>query len=211
LGIILAKGIITGLILSIMLGPAFFMLLETSIKKGVRAALALDAGVLFSDIVYIGIAYFFYNEVSSITEGENQGWLQVVGGAILIVFGLLTALKTPKDNVKADFIEKVHNPRDYWFLFLKGFVLNVVNPMVIFYWFGVITIATAKIGSDASVDVFFFIVIILSTFFSIDLLKIFGAKKLRPFITPFVLKQLNRFTGSILVIFGVVLIIRGLL
>jgi threonine/homoserine/homoserine lactone efflux protein len=187
------------------------MLLETSIKKGVRAALALDAGVLFSDIVYIGIAYFFYNEVSSITEGENQGWLQVVGGAILIVFGLLTALKTPKDNVKADFIEKVHNPRDYWFLFLKGFVLNVVNPMVIFYWFGVITIATAKIGSDASVDVFFFIVIILSTFFSIDLLKIFGAKKLRPFITPFVLKQLNRFTGSILVIFGVVLIIRGLL
>jgi threonine/homoserine/homoserine lactone efflux protein len=194
-----------------MLGPAFFMLLETSIKKGVRAALSLDAGVLFSDIVYIGIAYFFYNEVSSLTEGNNKGWIQVVGGAILITFGIITAVKTPKEDVKVDFIEKVHKPRDYWFLFLKGFVLNSVNPMVIFYWFGVITIAASKIDSDASSDILLFITIILSTFFCFDLLKIFGAKKLRPFITPFVMKQMNRFTGSILVIFGVVLIIRGLL
>lgn len=194
-----------------MLGPAFFMLLETSIKKGARAALSLDAGVLFSDVVYIGIAYFFYNEVSSLTEGNNKGWIQVVGGAILITFAIITAIKTPKEDVKVDFIEKVHKPRDYWFLFLKGFVLNAVNPMVIFYWFGVITIAGSKIDSDASTDILLFITVILSTFFCFDLLKIFGAKKLRPFITPFVMKQMNRFTGSILVIFGVVLIIRGLL
>ena len=83
--------------------------------------------------------------------------------------------------------------------------------MVIFYWFGVITIAGSKIDSDASTDILLFITVILSTFFCFDLLKIFGAKKLRPFITPFVMKQMNRFTGSILVIFGVVLIIRGLL
>ena len=43
------KGIVTGFILSIMVGPVFFVLLETSIKKGVRAALAFDLGVLLND------------------------------------------------------------------------------------------------------------------------------------------------------------------
>ena len=210
LGVLILKGVMTGLILSIMLGPAFFLLLETSLKKGIRAAVSLDLGVLVSDLLYIGIAYFFYNEVSSLTESENKGWLQVIGGVVLIIYGLITALKKNPGDIKADFIQKVHNPRDYWFLFLKGFFLNIVNPMVIFYWFGVITIAAAKI-EDGSSHVFMFITVILITFFSIDLLKIVGAKKLRPFITPYLLKKLNFFTGAILVIFGLVLIIRGLL
>jgi threonine/homoserine/homoserine lactone efflux protein len=210
LGEIILKGIMTGLILSIMLGPAFFLLLETSLRKGIRAALALDAGVLISDLLYIGLAYFFYNEVSSITESENKGWLQAIGGGVLVVYGLITAFKKATGDVNADFIEKVHDPRDYWFLFLKGFFLNIVNPMVVFYWFGVITLAASKIESGGS-GVFFFIVIILSTFFFFDILKIIGAKKLRPFITPYVLRKLNLFTGFVLVIFGVVLIIRGLL
>jgi len=210
LGVIVLKGIMTGLILSIMLGPAFFLLLETSLKKGIRAALALDMGVLVSDILYIGLAYIFYNEVSSFTESKNQGWIQVAGGAVLILYGVITALKRTQGDVKADFIQKVHNPRDYWILFLKGFFLNIVNPMVIFYWFGVITLAAAKIEGNSS-SVFLFIVIILVTFFTIDVFKIIGAKKLRPFITPYLLKKLNLFTGFVLVIFGLVLIIRGLL
>ncbi|MEY3438093.1 MAG: hypothetical protein RL265_678, partial [Bacteroidota bacterium] len=44
-----------------MIGPVFFVLLETSIRKGARAALALDLGVLLSDLVYILIAYVFYS------------------------------------------------------------------------------------------------------------------------------------------------------
>jgi hypothetical protein len=51
----------------------------------------------------------------------------------------------------------------------------------------------------------------LTVFFSIDLLKIMGAKKLRPFITDPVLQSLNRITGSILTLFGLVLLLQGLL
>lgn len=210
MGVVILKGIMTGLVLSFMLGPAFFLLLETSLKKGIRAAAALDLGVLVSDLIYIGLAYFFYNEVSSLTESENQGWLEIFGGVVLIIYGVITAMKRTKGDIKADFVQKVHNPRDYWVLFLKGFFLNIVNPMVIFYWFGVITIAAAKI-EDGDTYIVLFISTILFTFFSIDLLKIIGAKKLRGFITPYLLKRLNLFTGFILIIFGLVLIIRGLL
>ena len=74
------KGIITGLILSIMVGPVFFVLLETSIRKGIKAAVFFDLGVLFNDILYILIAYFFYQQVSTIMEHEDTSFLQGVGG-----------------------------------------------------------------------------------------------------------------------------------
>ena len=58
--------IVTGFVLSLMIGPLFFVLLETSLTKGIKAAIALDIGVLISDLLYILIAYVFYAEVSSI-------------------------------------------------------------------------------------------------------------------------------------------------
>ena len=47
-----------GLLLSFMIGPVFFVLLETSAIKGFRAALCFDVGVIVADIVFISLAYF---------------------------------------------------------------------------------------------------------------------------------------------------------
>ena len=58
-------GIPWGIFLSFMIGPVFFILLETSIIKGFRAALVFDLGVVSGDIVFIGIAYLgSYRSVS---------------------------------------------------------------------------------------------------------------------------------------------------
>jgi threonine/homoserine/homoserine lactone efflux protein len=50
-------GVPWGIFLSFMIGPVFFILLETSILKGFRAAIVFDLGVILGDIVFIGIAY----------------------------------------------------------------------------------------------------------------------------------------------------------
>jgi threonine/homoserine/homoserine lactone efflux protein len=208
LGPIIFKGIITGLILSFMVGPAFFMLLETSIMKGVRAALAFDFGVFISDVIIIGVVYFFLNEVAH-TIKENRNLLTVAGGIILLAYGIATAIKKQNAKLNNDFVNIVHQPRDYGILFLKGFLLNFLNPMGLFYWFAVLTIDTESVA-QGGINAFTFIAFILGTYFSIDLLKIMGAKKLRVFVTPGVLKRLSLILGLVLVIFGVVLIIRGI-
>ena len=46
-----------GFLLAISIGPGFFVLLETSITKGFRAALVFDLGVILGDIFFIAIAY----------------------------------------------------------------------------------------------------------------------------------------------------------
>lgn len=211
---IILKGILTGFILSIMIGPVFFLLLETSIRKGVRAAIAFDMGVLLSDLIYIIIALIFYSEVSKITSGEYAHIIQIVGGIILMVFGLVTLLKKPKEDAKETDKQLNSTKKDLILLGLKGFLLNIANPGVIFYWITVIALgADGKKNANDAIDesTYWYILIIMITFFAVDLLKIFGAKKLRPFITENVLVGLNRLIGLIIIGTGVLLMIKGFL
>jgi small neutral amino acid transporter SnatA (MarC family) len=66
-------------------------------------------------------------------------------------------------------------------------------------------------NSNIVAPTFIYVSILLFVFFSIDFLKILGAKKLRPFITDRVLTSLNRITGTILFLFGIVLFAQGIL
>lgn len=211
---IIIKAVVTGFVLSIMIGPVFFILLETSMRRGIRAALAFDAGVLISDLLYILVAYLFFSEVAALTEGENEGIIQVIGGILFLVFGLVTFFKKVKDQKRDDLGNTVNQSKDYIMLFIKGFLLNILNPMVIFYWFSVMAWG-AKNNADSSSSseylLLIYIVVLLSVFFAFDILKIVGAKKLRNFVADSVLRSLNRITGSILFGFGVVLIVRGIL
>lgn len=208
---LVVKAVITGFVLSVMIGPVFFLLLETSIRKGIRAALAFDLGVLFSDSLYITIAFFFYSEVSDLMKGENEAYLKMFGGFMLLLFGIITYIKSPKEEKIKD-LGQNHTLKDYVMLFVKGMLLNMANPMVIFYWFSVMALG-AKHNTDMSfsTQMLIYIGIILSVFFLVDILKIIGAKKLRPFITNKVLKSLNHFTGGILALFGIILLIQGVL
>ena len=206
------KGIVTGLILSIMLGPAFFVLLETSIRKGIRAALAFDAGIIIGDIIYIIIAYVFIKQVAALSSGTDNALIKIVGGVLFIVFRLIMFFKKISEKKFEEESKKFRNSKDYWLLFVKGLILNLANPLIIFYWFSVMALGkTANKDAFTGLDMFFYVSIILFTFFTVDVLKIIGAKRLRPFITNNVLKSLNRITGSVLLGFGGFLIINGAL
>lgn len=207
------KGIVTGFILSIMIGPVFFVILETSIRRGVKAALALDLGVLISDLVYILIAYVFYSEVSGLINGGNNSILKLIGGILFVIYGAITYFKKTKEEKVDEVGNVVQKSNDYFMLALKGFILNFANPLVIFYWFSVITMG-ARNSEHAGTNensILFFLGVILVTFFSFDLLKILGAKKLRPLVTEKLLVALNHLIGIVFFGFGIFLVIQGIM
>jgi threonine/homoserine/homoserine lactone efflux protein len=201
---IIFKAIGAGILLSVLIGPVFFILLETSIRKGIRAALAFDAGVLLSDLIYIAIAYIFFKQVQDLTE--NIDALHIVGAVFFIIFGIHTYLKKSKPQEE----NEVSVQTDYLRLFTKGFFLNLLNPTVIFYWFGILTFGSKDGNSDISDGLasFIYISILMITFFSFDVLKIVGAKMLRPYITDQVLTYLNKLTGIILFCVGVIFALK---
>ena len=196
-----------------MVGPVFFVLLETSIRKGIKAAVAFDIGVILNDIVYIAIAFVFYNQVKQLQSGDDNSVIRLIGGILFLAYGVFNLIKKVK-GIQVDNVDGFtgHSFKDYSLLALKGFVLNLANPMVVFYWFSVMTLG-AKDTADGSPgnSMIVFLASILITFFSIDFLKILGAKSLRPLVTDKVLKGLNRLIGIVFVAFGVVLIAQGII
>jgi threonine/homoserine/homoserine lactone efflux protein len=206
-----------GFLLSVMIGPIFFLLLETSITKGFRAALALDLGVLISDIVYVLIAVMFVEQIKGLIAG-NKLMFSIIGGSIFVIYGiinlvkkvaLLDSQKLEGIDVNIDSIKPQNNTKDYVFLGLKGFVLNFANPMVIFYWVSVASVANNTVPDENSTTwAFVFLGIVLLTFFSIDILKIIAAKKIRPLVNQTLLNGLNRLIGIVFTLFGLFLILQ---
>lgn len=200
-----------GFLLSIMMGPVFFILIETSIRRGFRAAVAFDLGVLLSDAIYIVFAKVFIAEVSLIDTTENKALFAFIGGALFIVYGVYNFFKkyqiSENESTEASEAEK----KDYLKLCLKGFLLNFANPLVIFYWFSVITLADQSVGAQSGeFKMFVFLGVVLLTFFLFDLLKILGAKQLKPLMTPYLFKQMNRLIGIVFFFFGLFLILQNL-
>jgi threonine/homoserine/homoserine lactone efflux protein len=198
------QGISLGLVLSMMIGPVFFMILHTSIKKGFRPAAYLAAGVALSDVLFIFIAVLGSERLNNFTEHNKIiGW---TGGLLLIMFGLFTVFK--KARVAAS--DAFELPDDSKTLLIdtgKGFMMNCLNPFVLIFWIGVAgALQTGRISEDSDKTVFFTAVI--CTVFSTDLLKAYLASRLKKLLTGEFLLWLNRIAGAGLVFFGIRLLVK---
>ena len=211
-----------GFLLSIMIGPVFFVLLEISITKGFKAALIFDAGVLLSDLFYIVISLFFAYQLKGLGDVKNNLILSVLGGTLFIAYGVYNLffkqVKMGAEALDQDLLDsedkaiKSNKNKDNSMLVLKGFMLNLLNPGVVIYWLAIIAKGfdlVAPYDSDAHIVIF--IAIILITFFGIDCLKAYVANKIKPLVTVKLLRGLNILIGIIFLGTGIFLILRQLL
>lgn len=194
-----------GFFLSFMIGPVFFVLLETAALKGFKAALVFDLGVILADIIFITAAY-----VSSIQLLENlsqQPGIYIFGGLVLFIYGATIAFK--KDTQTHDPSVKV-TPGDYIGLFVKGFLLNFINIGVLVFWLGVIILVGPNLNNDPN-RMFTFIATMLGAYFVTDLIKMVLAKQLKNKLTSERVYIIKKIIGCILIISGLVLITKGFL
>ncbi len=198
-----------GILLAFTIGPVFFVLLETSILKGFRAAIVFDLGVVCGDIVFILIAYF---STSSILEKlKDDPGLFIFGGIIMISFGLISFLKDKKDfkkKKKENIDDDIVPQKNYLKLFIKGFFLNFINIGVLGFWLGIIIIFGPKLNMESN-RIIIFISTILISYLLVDVLKIQLAKKLKSKLTPYNIYKIKRIISVILMVFGVFLMIQG--
>ena len=196
-----------GFFLAFMIGPVFFVLIETSVTKGFRAAVAFDFGVIIADIIFIGLAYF--SSFQLLENLSNQPGLYVFGGTILTVYGLIIFLKKTKNNELKAQLSKSFKV-NYIELFIKGFLLNFINVGVLIFWLGIIIVTGPSLENDINRFYVFFGSLIVAYFIT-DLLKILLAKQLKKQLTLKLTLKIKKILGVILIISGLVLITKGFL
>jgi threonine/homoserine/homoserine lactone efflux protein len=196
-----------GFFLSFMIGPVFFVLLETSITKGFRAAVVFNLGVIIADVLFITLAYF--SSFQLLENLSNQPGLFVFGGTILAVYGFIIFLKKTQKN-SSEISEIKFIKTNYLGLLAKGFLLNFINIGVLIFWLGVIIVIGPSLENDINRFYVFFGTMVLAYFIT-DLFKILLAKQLKRKLTQNRILKVKKLLGLILIICGLVLIIKGFL
>jgi len=197
-----------GFFMAFMIGPVFFMLIQTSILKGARAAIAFDIGVLLGDVSFILIAY--YGSRSLLEKIKDDPRLFFIGGLVLIIYGLITYFdkQNKKEALEAAKNIEIRIKNNYIKLFLKGYFLNFINVGVLAGWLGIVLVVGPTLNMNPRSIFWYFATVILGYAIT-DIGKILLAKQLKNKMTPLVIYRLKRIMGIILIVFGVFLILKG--
>jgi len=191
----LFTGIGTALILTLIPGPVFFGLIQTSIQKGVRFAGMFALGVAFSDLACIICTYYFV--ASLIKDPLIQNIIAIGGGILMCIFGLFYFFKPAEKSVPLNPMQKEIKGGNF---LLKGFILNIFNPTVLFSWFAVVGLMSVKYHNDQLLIFTYFVSLIL-TILMMDVLKSYIATRIKKVFTNTVMTRLNKGLG--IALFGI--------
>ena len=196
--------ITVGFFTAFIMGPVFWVLLETSITKGFKAAVAFDLGVMFADVCFIGVCYL--GSFQLLEDDQNKQGLFVLGGTILLLYGLFSWINRNKKSKEQPEIQE--SKENYFGLAVKGFAINILNVGVFIFWGGVTIVSSPSSGKSFTSFVLFFSIVLLSYFIT-DLLKISVANRFKSFLTGKGIIIVNTIVSLILIVSGIVLILKG--
>ena len=200
-------GIKFGLALSILVGPILFALIQTSIEQGFRAGWMVGLGIWVSDLLFVLITYFGISLVAEVSNWDGlEFWLGLVGGIILLAFGIGSWFSKPPS------VESIENKAirhsSYFSLWLKGFLINTINPFTFFFWIGVSGILFTERELMPNEAIYFYGGLI-GTLVVTDSAKAALAKMIRKWLKPKFILMLRRIVGVLFMIFGIALLARA--
>ncbi len=199
-------GILLGFFLSFMIGPVFFILIETSITKGFKAALTFDAGVIIADICFILIAYF--SSFQLINRIKDDPALFLFGGMIMITYGAISFVRLQKLKKAEIHIEATSYKNNYFSLFAKGFLLNFINVGVLGFWLTIIITIGPQLEMNHGKMINFF-AFVIGAYLLTDVFKMLLAKQLQSKLTPKNILKVKKISCVLLVIFGLVIMSKS--
>src|SRR5262245_24631620 len=115
------SGIGFGIILTLIPGLVFFSLLQTALHEGFKAGAHFAFGVFLSDTAWIVVTYLFSSRFD-FTTGRYKTMVGIIGGTLIIIFGIINFFKKIKPKEIDDERKTVHAH-----FTVKGFLLNCFN------------------------------------------------------------------------------------
>jgi threonine/homoserine/homoserine lactone efflux protein len=201
--------ILLGIVLSFTIGPVFFTILEISVSKGFKAAVFFNIGVVFSEVVFFAVAYASTSNLLNSIQ-ENPSW-KILGGVLLAFYAGITLLGMYQNKEKKEQQNLFKSPPPSPNLIknlIKGFGLNIINFAVLVFW--ILIVANYAPGfQDSQYKMIVFFLVIVGTYFTIDLGKIYLAQQLKTSLTDSVITKIKFIVNAIILIIGIVLIFEG--
>lgn len=197
-----SKGLALGLLLTLSVGPVIFAVIKHSISGGREGGFSFILGVWLSDFIMITLANLFSELLNRLLDFKSV--IGIAGSGLLIIIGIYYLLfKKVTDHPKELALRKLKNGH-HARIGMQGFLLNTLNPAVMIFW---LTVATTLAISHTIEDRIIIFGTAMAFNMGMDILKITLAGKLRKKLTLKNIRLVNKVSGAIFLIFGVVLLI----
>ncbi len=204
---LLIQGILMGLALSILVGPILFALVQTSLDRGISSGLIVGLGIWISDMMFIALIFTGFAYIENVVQlPDFEFYGGVIGGVILLAIGIGMMLSNQVDRQMLPRTMK-EKTKDGLSLWLKGFLINTINPFTVFFWMGVVSngLGYEEFTFEAVGLIF---VGLMATIIITDSLKVILAARVRKLLSDPMILRLRKISGLALIIFGIALIIR---
>lgn len=198
----LVRGLAVGFVIAAAVGPISLLTIRRTIAHGRLYGLVSGLGVALADASYGAVAAFGLTAITAVLVGARTG-LALVGGAFLVWLAIRTIRAEPAVE-----IAERHDRPGLLGAFLSIYGLTMTNPMTILSFGGIFAGLglAGRGGFDAALLTLG--VFLGSTLWWVLLTAIVG--RLRRRFTPRALAWVNRVSGTVLLVFGVVAILAAL-
>lgn len=199
-------GIGIGLLVSAPIGPVNVLVIQRAVAGGFWAGLAAGIGAVIGDGLLAAIAAFSVTAISD-AMSAHSGWIKLIGGVLLIGFGLTLLITRPALTIPVG--QKSHL-LEHTGIIPQTFFLTVTNP-------GAVLGMAAMIGGLGSLigglNTYLEALLLVAAVMGGSLLWWLGLSELiatiRHRLTEGRLKLINRIAGAVLIAFGLLLLIDG--
>ncbi len=200
------QGLIYGMSLSILLGPIFVALTQTSLSAGWKAGIWVGIGIWISDLVVILGSYFFTSQFREMTTNPQYPfWSAVIGGSILSIVGIMTFVSSPKPVTE--------NPETKKWMksgyFGKGFAVNFFNPFTFFFWFTLMH-TYGSLQKTTSYEIVILFTTILATIILTDSAKVLAAAWISHKMSPRIIQITRQIAGLVIFGAGIAIVLKSI-
>ena len=191
------RGLIIGFSIAAPVGPIGVLCIRRTLADGQVSGLVSGLGAATADAFYGCVAGFGLTFISSFLVGQKM-WLSLLGGLFLLYLGIKTLLSKPAEK------EAAINETGLLGSYFSTFLLTLTNPMTILSFaaiFAALGLANTN-GSYASA-----LILVLGVFLGSATWWLFlsgGVGLLRKKFNSQSLLWVNRISGAIIMIFGII-------
>lgn len=204
---LIIEGIIFGFTLSFLLGPIFLVLIHSSIQHGKVAGLISAAGVWVSDFLFIAVCYLFIQQLQDVFSSDSfMKGAKLFGSFVIMTVGVIALFVNKKIDKDGEEVQ-IKDPSALN-LFMRGFLINTINPFTVIFWLGVMGgyVIGKKLDGPQSMQFFAGILIMIIV---TDYLKVILAHQISKYITQNVINKITKIAGIGLIIFGIYLLVSN--
>ncbi|WP_245290868.1 LysE family translocator [Methyloligella halotolerans] len=199
-------GLVIGILVAAPMGPVNVLVIQRAVARGFSGGLAAGLGAVLGDGLLAFIAAFSLTAVSDLMMAYSQ-WIQIIGGLILLAFGIALFMARPVLEVAP---EDRSSLSKHMGIIPQTFLLTVSNPGAIL---GMLAIFGGLGSLIGGLETYLEALIVVASVMGGSLLWWLGLSEIialiRHRLTEERLRIVNRIAGTVLLAFGVGLLVKA--